>query len=249
MHSPFHHSRLRSLSSSSSDSPKLRHIRHCLPPHTSSGSSNLRHSARTFCVLSQIRISWIVVHGRHKRRWKISRRRRKPERKENGDMPFRNRRLFCVCNIEYALFAIFFFSFLFFFFLSFCISISFHFCITPPFVLIFFSLLHPLSSSLYPLSPSLLLSLSTNSLLLISTPTGGVSVDTSMGFTPLPGLVMSTRCGDLDPAIPLDLIKRTLSPHHALTFLSPSLLLLLSLPLSFSPSFCSLFLCDVCFPL
>ncbi|MBF0245892.1 MAG: acetate kinase, partial [Planctomycetes bacterium] len=29
----------------------------------------------------------------------------------------------------------------------------------------------------------------------------GVSVDTSMGFTPLEGLVMGTRCGDLDPAI------------------------------------------------
>jgi len=32
---------------------------------------------------------------------------------------------------------------------------------------------------------------------------GGRSVDTSMGFTPLEGLVMGTRCGDLDPAIPL----------------------------------------------
>lgn len=30
---------------------------------------------------------------------------------------------------------------------------------------------------------------------------GGESVDTSMGFTPLAGLVMGTRCGDLDPAI------------------------------------------------
>ncbi|HET7458394.1 MAG TPA: acetate kinase [Gemmatimonadaceae bacterium] len=30
---------------------------------------------------------------------------------------------------------------------------------------------------------------------------GGVSVDTSMGFTPLEGLVMGTRAGDLDPAI------------------------------------------------
>jgi len=29
----------------------------------------------------------------------------------------------------------------------------------------------------------------------------GRSVDTSMGFTPLEGLVMGTRCGDLDPAI------------------------------------------------
>ena len=30
---------------------------------------------------------------------------------------------------------------------------------------------------------------------------GGNSVDTSMGMTPLEGLVMGTRCGDLDPAI------------------------------------------------
>ena len=36
---------------------------------------------------------------------------------------------------------------------------------------------------------------------------GGKSVDTSMGFTPLEGLVMGTRCGDLDPAVPLYLVK------------------------------------------
>ncbi|MDH8676662.1 acetate kinase [Fusibacter bizertensis] len=30
---------------------------------------------------------------------------------------------------------------------------------------------------------------------------GGKSVDTSMGFTPLEGLVMGTRCGDIDPQI------------------------------------------------
>ena len=30
----------------------------------------------------------------------------------------------------------------------------------------------------------------------------GKSVDTSMGLTPLEGLVMGTRCGDIDPAIP-----------------------------------------------
>ena len=29
----------------------------------------------------------------------------------------------------------------------------------------------------------------------------GICVDTSMGFTPLEGLVMGTRCGDIDPAI------------------------------------------------
>jgi acetate kinase len=30
---------------------------------------------------------------------------------------------------------------------------------------------------------------------------GGKCVDTSMGFTPLEGLIMGTRCGDMDPAI------------------------------------------------
>ena len=30
---------------------------------------------------------------------------------------------------------------------------------------------------------------------------GGVSVDTSMGFTPLEGLIMGTRSGDIDPAV------------------------------------------------
>jgi len=44
---------------------------------------------------------------------------------------------------------------------------------------------------------------------------GGESVDTSMGFTPLEGLVMGTRSGDLDPAI-LDFIsaKEGLSLHE-----------------------------------
>lgn len=36
----------------------------------------------------------------------------------------------------------------------------------------------------------------------------GVSIDTSMGFTPLEGLVMGTRCGDLDPAIIQYLMKK-----------------------------------------
>ena len=30
---------------------------------------------------------------------------------------------------------------------------------------------------------------------------GGKVVDTSMGLTPLEGLIMGTRCGDIDPAI------------------------------------------------
>ncbi len=36
----------------------------------------------------------------------------------------------------------------------------------------------------------------------------GESVDTSMGFTPLEGLVMGTRCGDIDPAIVTYLMER-----------------------------------------
>jgi len=41
----------------------------------------------------------------------------------------------------------------------------------------------------------------------------GVSVDTSMGFTPLEGLLMGTRSGDLDPAVVFYLMeKESLSP-------------------------------------
>ncbi|KZL94449.1 acetate/propionate family kinase [Clostridium magnum] len=36
---------------------------------------------------------------------------------------------------------------------------------------------------------------------------GGKSVDTTMGFTPLAGVVMGTRCGDIDPAIVPFLVK------------------------------------------
>jgi len=35
----------------------------------------------------------------------------------------------------------------------------------------------------------------------------GKSIDTSMGFTPLEGMIMATRCGDIDPAIPLYMIE------------------------------------------
>lgn len=38
----------------------------------------------------------------------------------------------------------------------------------------------------------------------------GKSVDTSMGFTPLEGLMMGTRCGDIDPALVFHLIEQ----HH-----------------------------------
>jgi len=44
----------------------------------------------------------------------------------------------------------------------------------------------------------------------------GISVDTSMGFTPLEGLVMGTRCGDIDPAIlPYIIEKENLSLEGA----------------------------------
>jgi acetate kinase len=36
----------------------------------------------------------------------------------------------------------------------------------------------------------------------------GQSYDTSMGFTPLEGLMMGTRCGDIDPAIPLYVMNK-----------------------------------------
>jgi acetate kinase len=50
---------------------------------------------------------------------------------------------------------------------------------------------------------------------------GGRSIDTSMGFTPLEGLVMGTRCGDLDPAVPLYLIKDLgMSPEEVDTLLN-----------------------------
>jgi len=41
----------------------------------------------------------------------------------------------------------------------------------------------------------------------------GISVDTTMGYTPLEGLAMGTRCGDIDPAIPL-VLQRTLGLSH-----------------------------------
>ena len=39
----------------------------------------------------------------------------------------------------------------------------------------------------------------------------GKSVETSMGMTPLNGLVMGTRCGDIDPAIVLYLVRQGMS--------------------------------------
>lgn len=49
----------------------------------------------------------------------------------------------------------------------------------------------------------------------------GRPVDTTMGFTPLEGLVMGTRCGDLDPAVLLYLMaKDELSLHDTSTLLN-----------------------------
>ena len=49
----------------------------------------------------------------------------------------------------------------------------------------------------------------------------GKSIDTSMGFTPLEGLLMGTRSGDLDPAIVLHIMnKEELSMHEANTMLN-----------------------------
>jgi len=50
---------------------------------------------------------------------------------------------------------------------------------------------------------------------------GGVSIDTSMGFTPLEGLLMNTRSGDVDPAIILHIMAREeLNLHEANTLLN-----------------------------
>lgn len=49
----------------------------------------------------------------------------------------------------------------------------------------------------------------------------GKVLDTSMGFTPLEGLVMGTRCGDIDPSIITYIIAREdLSLHEANTLLN-----------------------------
>lgn len=38
---------------------------------------------------------------------------------------------------------------------------------------------------------------------------GGRSIDTSMGLTPLEGLIMGTRCGDIDPSLPFYIAQRS----------------------------------------
>ena len=49
----------------------------------------------------------------------------------------------------------------------------------------------------------------------------GKSIDTSMGFTPLEGLIMGTRCGDVDPAMVLFVMeKEYLCPHECDTLMN-----------------------------
>ncbi len=47
----------------------------------------------------------------------------------------------------------------------------------------------------------------------------GRSIETSMGFTPLEGLVMTTRCGDMDPGAVLHLIDQGFEPEDAWSLL------------------------------
>jgi len=50
---------------------------------------------------------------------------------------------------------------------------------------------------------------------------GGISIDTSMGFTPLAGLAMGTRAGDIDPAIITFLMEElSLSPGEVADLLN-----------------------------
>jgi len=61
---------------------------------------------------------------------------------------------------------------------------------------------------------------------------GGQSVDNTMGYSPLQGLIMSTRCGDLDPAVALRLlalsegngraVEKALNEHSGVLGLSGS---------------------------
>jgi acetate kinase len=48
----------------------------------------------------------------------------------------------------------------------------------------------------------------------------GKSLDTSMGFSPLPGLVMSTRSGDIDPEIALEMVRSGSSPDEVSAILN-----------------------------
>ena len=55
----------------------------------------------------------------------------------------------------------------------------------------------------------------------ISAVDGGKVIDTSMGFTPLAGVLMGTRCGDIDPAIvPFIMSKLNLTPDEVNTYMN-----------------------------
>ena len=50
---------------------------------------------------------------------------------------------------------------------------------------------------------------------------GGASIDTTMGFTPASGLMMGTRCGDVDPEVMLYLIEaRKMTPQGVNTLIN-----------------------------
>lgn len=50
---------------------------------------------------------------------------------------------------------------------------------------------------------------------------GGVGIDTTMGFSPTGGLVMGTRTGDLDPSVPLFLVRsRGMAPAAVTTLVN-----------------------------
>ena len=55
----------------------------------------------------------------------------------------------------------------------------------------------------------------------ISAVKDGKVVDTSMGFTPLAGVIMGTRCGDMDPAVvPFIMSKENLTPDEVNSYMN-----------------------------
>lgn len=55
----------------------------------------------------------------------------------------------------------------------------------------------------------------------ISAVKDGVCIDTSMGMTPLAGVMMGTRCGDIDPAVVTYIMKKTgMSPDEMSDFMN-----------------------------
>lgn len=55
----------------------------------------------------------------------------------------------------------------------------------------------------------------------ISAVKDGKCIDTSMGFTPLDGIMMGTRCGAIDPAIvPFVMEKKNMTPHEVESYMN-----------------------------